>query len=160
MQHTHTHTHAHPADTHRLVCWQRVSHVIFLLPRPNLLPLSLSLPPSLSLCWTLGIQNKRPANRTNNNKKKNKNKAELETLCKHKTYKIEFICRKHISHTKRSTSQKKQEEAEAEVEEKKIQVQEEEKKREREREKIATTAQNYQVELNWNFILMTTFVRV
>lgn len=52
MQHTyrHTHaqphTHAHPADTHRLVCWQRVSHVIFLLPRPNLLPLSLSLPPS------------------------------------------------------------------------------------------------------------------
>lgn len=60
-------------------------------------------------------------------------------------------------------AKKKQEEAEAEVEEKKIQVQEEEKRgreREEREKKIATTAQNYQVELNWNFILMTTFVRV
>lgn len=30
----------------------------------------------------------------------------------------------------------------------------------RAKRKIATTAQNYQLELNWNFILMTTFVRV
>lgn len=139
MQYTHRHTHTlgrhtHPVDTHRLVCWQCVSHVIFLLPRPNLLPPSFLL----SLCWTLGIQNKRPANRINKNN--NKNKAELGTLCKHKTYKIEFICRKHISHTKRSTSQKKQE---VEVEEKEIQAQEKEKpsskrgkemERERERE--------------------------
>jgi len=33
-------------------------------------------------------------------------------------------------------------------------------KTKRAKRKIATTAQNYQLELNWNFILMTTFVRV